>query len=160
MKKIILIVFFILSIHNTNAEFLLATGVSSITGGRVNPLLNTGFDSSNFSLSFSSLGVKNDVYYHSGYTLVTSIQGELGDYLWGNLRGGVGLGLHFAKRGLDDGNGLEEKSDFAIGPSIRVTWTILPKVFIGLESIYGIRDANVILLSTQNIHSMMFGARF
>lgn len=161
MKKFF-VLFFLLSFSLTTvrADIILATGVSSITGGRVNPLLNTGYDSPNFSISFSSLGIKNQVYYHSGYTLITSFQSDLGDYLWGGLRGGFGLGLHYAKRGLDDGNGLEEKSDFAVGPSIRITWTLLPNTFIGLESIYGLRNENVIFLSTQNIHSLMFGARF
>lgn len=145
----------------TNAEFVFSTGVTSITNGRVSPLLNTGLDTSSYAFTFSSVGVKNSYYYHSGYNVVWALQKDFTKSSFGGVRAGLGLGAHFAKRGLQDGtNALIEKSDYAIGPAMRVTWGFLPYCFMGLESIYGIRGANFIALSTQNIHSLFLGVRF
>ena len=131
-----------------------------MTGGRTSPMIHTGIDSSNFALTFSSVGVKNSVYYHSGYILSAFAQKEPGFFLWGKMRGGLGGGIHFAKRQYVDGTTSESASDFAIGPAIRVTWEIFPFGFIGIEALYGIRNAKVFVLSTQRITSLVFGIRF
>ncbi len=143
------------------AEIVLGTGFSSATAGRTSPTLNLGIDYPSFAVTASSVGVKNSYYYHSAYNLIYVRQFDFSEYLWGKLHGGIGAGLHFAKRGLKDGtNAMSEKSDFALGPAIRITWDVAPLCFIGLEAIYGIRDFRVFTLTTQNVRSIIVGVKF
>lgn len=152
--------FLFLFFSSANAEVILGSGYSSMTGGRTNPIIYTGMDSSNFALTLTAVGVNNDVYYHSGYIISAFAQKDAGDLFWGKIRGGIGGGIHFAKRGYTDGSIDENKSDFAVGPSMRVTWEFLPFVFVGVEALYGIRNFNVILLNTQTITNVVLGVRF
>jgi hypothetical protein len=110
-------------------------------------------------MTITSVGVKNSVYYHSGYLLSSYYQADVGDYFWGKVRGGIGGGIHFAKRGYVDGTTSDSKTDFAIGPAIRATWEIFPYGFIGVEGHYGF-GANNLLLVFQSVNSIIFGVRF
>ncbi len=163
MNKFFLLIFLVSFFPSKNslAGLIFGSGVTSATAGRVSPVLNLGLDYSSFALTATSVGVENTYYYHSAYNLVLVSQREFSKYLWGDLRGGIGLGAHYAKRGLKDGTNAEEiKSDYAIGPAIRLTWEFIPYCFIGLEAIYGIRNLNFVILSTQNIRSLVLGVRF
>ena len=131
-----------------------------MTGGRVSPILHAGIDTPTFSTTLTSVGVKNSIYYHSGYVLSFHAQKEAGQFWWGNLRGGLGLAAHYAKRGYEDGSARESKADGAFGPSMRVSWEILPYVVVGVEAMYGIRNYKVLLLNTQNIQTLFLGVRF
>lgn len=143
----------------TKAEFILGSSFSSITAGRTAPSIYTGYDSSSFAVTFTSVGVKNDVYYHSGYLLNSYFQKDVGDYFWGKVRGGLGGGVHFAKRAYTDGAVNESKSDLSLGPAIRVTWEIFPYGFLGVEGFYGF-GVNNLLLVFQSVNSIIFGVRF
>ncbi len=158
--KYFFILFTLLFSLKAQAGLVLGSGVTSITGGRVSPIIHGGLDTPTFATTITAVGVKNSIYYHSGYVASFHLQKEAGQFWWGKLRGGLGLGLHIAKRGYDDGGGMEEKSDAAFGPSIRVSWEILPFVVLGLEAMYGLRNENVLLLNTQNIQTLFLGVRF
>jgi hypothetical protein len=158
--KYFTILFTILFSFHTYAGITVASGVTSITGGRVSPIIHGGIDTPTFATTITSVGVKNSIYYHSGYVLSFHLQKEAGKMWWGNLRGGLGLAAHYAKRGYVDGTANESKADGAFGPSLRVTWEILPFVVIGLEGMYGIRNFNTLLLNTQNIQTLFLGVRF
>lgn len=161
MKLFIYLLLCSLFCNLSYAGITLGTGVTSATSGRVSPFLHGGYDDTNFALTLTSVGVKNDYYYHSAYNFVLVAQKDFPKYLWGNLRGGIGIGSHYAIRELKDGtNSNIKKSDFALGPAIRITWEFLPYTYIGLEAIFGIRNANIIVLSTQNIRSLILGVRF
>ena len=131
-----------------------------MTGGRTSPILYTGIDSSQFALTILTSGVKNDIYSHSGYVISAFAQKDVGDLWWGKVRGGLGGGIHFAKREYTDGSINEVKSDFAIGPSLRVNWEFFPYMFVGVEALYGIRNINALYLSTQTITNIVLGVRF
>jgi hypothetical protein len=141
------------------AELVLGSSFSSVTAGRTSPSIYGGYDSNSFALTFASVGVKNSVYYHSGYLLSGFWQFDAGAYLWGNVRAGIGGGVHFAKRGYTDGTTNECTTDVAIGPAIRATWEIFPYGFIGVEGLYGF-GLNNLLLVFQSVNSIIFGVRF
>ena len=152
--------FLFLIFSSANADVILGSGFSSMTGGRANPIIYTGIDSPSFAFTVIAMGVKNDVYYHSGYIFSAFAQKDVGDLFWGKIRGGIGGGIHFAERGYSDGLINENKSDFAIGPTIRVTWEFIPFLFVGVEALYGIRNINTLILGTQTISNIVLGVRF
>lgn len=158
MKK--LIILFLLVSFSAQAEIFVGTGLSTTTQGRSVPILYVGADSPQYAAIFSSVGVKNDVYYHSAYQFSYFKQTDLDQFWWGKIRAGFGGGIHYAKRGLDDGTQKEEASDFSLGPSVRVGWQVAPMTVIGIESFTGIGSVNIILLSSQQITTMYLGVRF
>ncbi len=155
-----IVLLFLINFNLAYAGLFIGTGVTNITGGRIVPALHTGYDSSQFALTLTSVGVKNSVYYHSGYLLNLFSQTEMGDFWWGKLRAGIGGGVHFAKRSYTDGSHSETKSDFALGPSMRATWEFLPSTFLGIEALYGIRGVNTLALVSQRVILLNFGVRF
>jgi hypothetical protein len=158
--KSLIILFLVLFLFDANAEIIVGSGFNSITGGRPSPTLYTGYDSSSFAVTANAVGVKTKIYYHSGYVVSAFSQKEMGDFWWGKLRAGFGGGIHYAQRQYVDGAVNETKSDFALGPAMRVTWEIFPFGFIGVDELYGIRSLETLVLSTQNIISLIFGVRF
>lgn len=142
------------------ASIITATGVSAVTEGRMIPILYVGYDAPDFAATISSVGVANDVYYQSAYQLGIFRQTDLDYFWWGKVRAGMGLGMHYAERGLEQYDKTETATDFAMGPSIRVTWEVLPYIVIGVESFVGIGSADIIILSTQQISTMFLGVRF
>jgi hypothetical protein len=142
------------------ANIITATGVSAVTEGRMIPILYLGYDAPDFAATVSSVGLSNDAYYHSAYQLGIFRQTDLENFLWGKTRAGMGLGAHYAERGLEQYDKTEKVTDFALGPSIRVTWEVLPYTVIGVESFVGIGSGDIIILSTQQISTMFLGVRF
>ncbi|MCE3012154.1 MAG: hypothetical protein LW878_03730 [Proteobacteria bacterium] len=157
--KTLLISLLLLSLR-AHAEIFVGTGLSTTTQGRSVPILYLGADTPQYAAIFSSVGVKNDVYYHSAYQVSYFKQTDLDQFWWGKIRAGFGGGLHYAKRGLQDGTTEEEASDFSLGPSVRVSWQVAPWTVIGIESFTGIGSVNIILLSSQQITTMFLGVRF
>ena len=141
-------------------NFITATGVSAVTEGRMIPILYLGYDSPDFAATVSSVGLSNDAYYHSAYQLSIFRQTDLENFFWGKVRAGMGLGIHYAERGLEQYDKTEKVTDFALGPSIRVTWEVLPYIVIGVESFIGIGSADIIILSSQQISTLFLGVRF
>lgn len=158
MRLIILVVLFLPM--KCFANFITATGVSAVTEGRTIPILYLGYDAPDFAATISSVGVSNDVYYQSAYQLGIFRQTDLDFFWWGKVRAGMGLGMHYAERGLEQYDKTETATDFAMGPSIRVTWEVLPYIVIGVESFVGIGSADIIILSTQQISTLFLGVRF
>ncbi len=145
---------------SAQAEVFVGTGFSTVTQGRSVPVLYLGADTPQYAAIFSSVGVKNDVYYHSAYQISYFRQTDMDQFWWGKIRAGFGGGLHYAVRGLEDGATKEKASDFSIGPSVRVSWQVAPYTVIGIESFAGIGSVNIIVLSAQQISTMYIGVRF
>lgn len=156
----LVIILFLLFPFIGRAEILVATGFSSVTEGRTIPLLNLGYDAPEKAFLFNSIGVSNDIYYHNSYMFSGFRQVDLDKMWWGKVRAGFGGGLHFAKRGYEDGADKDSASDFSLGPSIRVTWEIFPYGFIGIESFFGLGNLQAFILSYQQITLLTFGVRF
>ncbi|MFP5489975.1 MAG: hypothetical protein ACLGG0_00635 [Bacteriovoracia bacterium] len=155
-----LCILFLIFASKSFANIIAATGVSAVTEGRVIPILYVGYDAPDFAATISSVGVANDVYYQSAYQLGIFRQTDLENFLWGKTRAGMGLGVHYAERGLEQYDKTEKVTDFSMGPSIRVTWEVLPYVVLGVESFVGIGSADIIILSTQQISTLFLGVRF
>jgi hypothetical protein len=142
------------------AEVFVGSGFSTVTQGRTVPVLYAGLDNPNSAWIISSVGVKNDVYYHSAYQLSYFKQTDLEPFWWGKIRAGLGGGIHYAQRGYQDGQENLKSSDASIGPAIRVTWAMTQNVILGLESFAGIGGSQIIILSTQQISTLFLGVRF
>lgn len=155
----ILLLFLLIPLRSS-AEILIATGFSSVTEGRTVPMLNIGIDNPDYAFLFGSVGVKTDVYYHNAYMLSAFRQVDLENFWWGKVRAGLGGGVFFSNRGYKDGGSEETGNDFGVGPSVRATWEIFPYGFVGIESYFGIGDAKVFVLSTQQVSHLVFGVRF
>ena len=139
----------------------MASGATSLTNGRFSPTIYTGFDTSSFALTLTSVGVKNNIYYQSGYLISAFSQREVGVFLSRNVRGGLGGGVYVGRKKYEDGPNIQTDTDVAIGPAIRVTWEILPDIFLGVESLYGIGGIyQTLVLTTQRINILCFGVRF
>jgi hypothetical protein len=156
------LIFLILSclVSSVNAEIIIASGVTSITNGRTSPAIYTGYDSSSFALTLTSVGVKNAIYYQSGYLVSAFSQRDLGTFLWRNVRGGFGGGVYVGRKEYKDGIERQSATDISIGPTIRITWEILPDIFIGVEAHHGLGGYQLLLLTTQRVDMLTFGVRF
>lgn len=86
---------------------------------------------------------------------------KAGKVLWGDLETGLGWGFHYYKMGLKKTEtDTEEASDFASGPAFRVFWEMTGYFFMGIEAMFGLRNLNAILLSTQDVSTLVIGVRF
>jgi hypothetical protein len=143
---------------------LLGSGFSSATGGRKRPTLFIGVEQGGFGLYFNSVGVRNDIYYHSSYSVYLLRTKKMGELFWGPVRSGLGLGVLHAKRGYREAvNGpIEEVGDTNIGPALRVQWNLIPAFhfFLSAETILGINKLNFLILSFQYSTSVSMGVHF
>ncbi|MEK6625496.1 MAG: hypothetical protein AABY86_11035 [Bdellovibrionota bacterium] len=140
-----------------------ASGFSAVTAGRTVPLIYASGESNEYALTGYAVGVNNSVYYHSGYMLSFFKKYKpSGEFIAGNIDAGLGWGFFYYKIGFKrtSTTTLEEKNAMATGPSLRVLWNVASPVFIGLEAMYGVRGLDWILLSTQDIVSVLLGVRF
>ncbi|HAZ11936.1 MAG: hypothetical protein A2X86_07205 [Bdellovibrionales bacterium GWA2_49_15] len=161
LKLLILTVMCLLP--KAHAEVGVASGFSAVTGGRTVPLLYASGEGNEYAVTAYSVGVNTSVYYHSGYMAsLFKRYKPSGDFISGGLDAGLGWGLYYYKIGFKRSStaALEEKSATATGPAFRVLWNLAPPVFVGIEGMYGIRGLNWILLSTQDIVSVLLGVRF
>ncbi len=146
---------------NASAGLLLASGLTSLTNGRISPAIYTGYDSSTFALTLTSVGVKNSIYYQSGYVVSAFSQREAGTFLFRNVRGGLGGGAYLGRKKYQEGSSRQTATDVAIGPAMRVTWEMLPDIFLGVESLFGIGGVyQTLVLTTQRVNILSFGVRF
>ncbi len=161
LKFLLLLV--ISSISVAHAELGVASGFSAVTGGRSIPLLYASAESNEYALTGYGVGVANPSYYHSGYVLdLFKRYRPSGEFISGGIDAGLGWGFYYYKMGFkrSSSSPIEEKSATATGPAFRVIWNLAPPVFLGIEAMYGIRGANWVLLSTQDIVSVLLGVRF
>ncbi|MBI2522189.1 MAG: hypothetical protein HYV97_17350 [Bdellovibrio sp.] len=161
LKLLVLIVMLLSSMAQAGVG--IASGFSAVTGGRTIPLLYASGESNEYAVTGYGVGVNTSVYYHSGYmaSLFKKYKPS-GDFISGGLDAGLGWGFYYYKIGFKSSSSatLEEKSATATGPALRVLWNLAPPVFIGLEGMYGLRGLNWVLLSTQDIVSILLGVRF
>lgn len=123
------------------ATIEMGLGYSSATTGHTSPALILGLGAGDWAMTGSSTGYQTTAYYHSSYTLNYYWTWGSGDFFWGKLESGFGIGTLYAIRGFTDQGSTEEtKSDFNLGPAFRLKWIFLDPVFISLEALFGLRD--------------------
>jgi hypothetical protein len=145
------------------ASFELGVGTSSSTSGRVIPALSATYDFGSWAVSGSSTGVRTSVYHLSGYTLGFVRRWNLGSFGWGDLHAGFGLGLaysHYGYRESPDAVAVT-KGDGTAGPLFQFRWMFLGPVYLGLDSLFGLRYPTGLLgLAAQDVILFSAGYRF
>lgn len=138
----------------------IGVGTSSVTSGRLVPALAGSYTSTDWALSTGSVGVQTGYYYQSAYTLSYFSTWKAGTIFNGDVVAGFGAGVMTIQRGFRESTSasLEESSDFALGPALKVTYYPASSIFVSVEGIYGIRDlaANV-TLNFQDVILFSFG---
>lgn len=149
-------------IDQARSDVLIGTGVSNVTQGRVSPMLYGGIDQPKWAVLASALGVNHPLYYQSTYQIGAYLQSEFGEFIWGEIRAGAGLGILYSSRGYreDVDLAVQERDDIVFGPVMRVRWDVAPMSFIGVESLYGVRSVNTLALSFQHVTNLVLGVRF
>lgn len=145
------------------AKIGIGSGLSAAMAGRTHPLIYASIEGKKVGVTGYSTGASSSVSYSNAYQLnIFALFPKVGDFLWGSLEAGFGWGFHYYDIGLKYGDGLPMKknNDFATGPAVRVLWNMLGPVFIAFEGMYGIRNLNAILLSSQDMTSLIVGVRF
>jgi hypothetical protein len=158
MEKMILLLLLLPTLAFGSLDFGL--GMNSTHSGRVVPSAAMALSGSSMALSVFSSGVKNSYYYHSTYGVSIFGTKKAGTLMGGDVIFGLGPGLMYAKRGFQDINDTEmlTKSDFAIGPAIRVHWSILKIFYLNIDAIYGVRDIySHLTLNFQDVISFSVG---
>lgn len=158
MKKLLLASLCFLVLEPVaHAEFLVGTGMSSVTKGRTVPSLYAGLDVGSAVYTFYAVGVKTDIYYHSAYRLSYYLKQSLG-----NKHFGFGLGAHYSIRGYrnDIGEKEESETDLTLGPGFRFSMDLGESFFVSVETLYGLRGLMALVLSFQNTNSLNIGVRF
>lgn len=126
------------------AGFQIGTGFNSETGGRLIPSLNIGVNTGAFEVLFSSTGVSTTAYSHSSYSLGAYWTRKSGDFLFGSIVAGFGVGSLYAVRTFQDTGAEEEKKDdFALGPAFFGRWFLAGSAFLSVEAVYGLGDPSL-----------------
>jgi len=159
MKKIILILSLILC-GQTLASLDLGIGYNSTHSGRSIPTLAGALTGSSFALSGFASGVYNSYSYHSSYGLSYFRTKKVGDLVGGEFVFGFGLGTHYAERGFQDlgATTTTKKSDYVVGPAIRLHWSIIKVMFINIDATYGLKKLGPhIFMNFQDVISTSVG---
>ncbi len=139
-----LVLFFIgLNIASASyASVELGVGLSSATSGRYIPALAGAIGGTDWILTGTSTGARNGYYYYSNYSMAWMKTWQAGEFGWGDLKAGLGVGAFYSLRSFKDEGATraEEDSDFGAGPAFRVQWGFLSPVYCNLEVIWGLRD--------------------
>jgi hypothetical protein len=139
------------------------TGFNSATGGRVVPSLNLGVGSESFEVLFSSTGVSTAVYYSSSYTLGAYWTWDSGDFIFGKVSSGFGVGGIYGVHNFKDVGATEEtKNDFAVGPAFFSRWHFCDPFYFSVEAIYGIGTdhlGDMLALNARDHVNFIFGVR-
>lgn len=156
MKKLILICIFFISFCAQSAVKL-GTGLSSLTAGRIHPLLYLSFDPGRYSLTFSSVGFKHQYGYFSGYNSAFF-------YNFGTPRfeAGLGWGMTYITAGYRDSvtDGLEKGNTWSTGPAVKTFWHATDTFFLGLQGTFGIDLPTLFGLALQDNVSFVLGGEF
>ena len=157
MKK--LLTFFVLLGLSASAYPLvkLGAGVSSLTAGRIHPLLYTSFDPSKYSLTFSSVGFKHQYGYFSGYN--TALLYNFGSK---DFEAGLGWGATYIAVGYRDSesSSFEKGSSWSTGPAVKTFWHPTDLFFLGLQGTFGINLPTIFGLALQDNVSFIAGMDF
>ncbi len=160
MQKLALILLLFPAVAFSSLE--VGMGMNSTHSGRVVPSLSGAITGNSWALSAFSSGVQNSYYYHSSYGLSWFAQKKVGDMIGGPVAFGIGIGGMYAERGFQDLDATSEskKNDFAIGPAIRLNWTMAGNFYFNIEGIYGLRNlGSHLYLNFQDVISTSIGVR-
>lgn len=123
----------------TQATVLFGSGLNSAIGGRTVPSLNLGIGTDSFEVLTSSVGVATKAYSHSAYSLGGYWTKKAGDFFFGQIISGFGIGAIYAHRTFKDMTAAEEKKeDFALGPALFSRWKMAGPFFVSVEAIVGV----------------------
>ena len=137
--------------------------MSSITQGRVSPIFYLGYDDEDDRvISFNSVGVASEYYYHTGLHFSYFYQEKWGEYIYSEIKAGPGIGVFYSEVGYRESTSDvgTSTSDTNIGPAFRLQWDIMQHAFIASESVFGIRGYLSAFLSFQTTSTFIFGLRF
>ena len=128
---------------SAKATIDIGTGFNSATGGRVVPSLNLGIGWDSFIVVGSSTGVATSVYSHSAYSLGGYWTKKAGDFIWGDITAGFGLGAFYEARTYKPSTSTTEETsnEASFGPAFFSQWKFLGPVFISVEAIAGIGNS-------------------
>ena len=141
MVRFLFAIIFLLVVPLTvKASVYLATGSSSVTRGRVVPILYGGYDFENFGFSASSTGVKTDLYYSNYYELNGYWVYKPTDFLGGELRSGVGIGLQYTHEVFRESVGDTDykiEDSYQYGLAFKIFQVYWESFFFGMENLFG-----------------------
>ena len=158
-KPFMFVILLFLPMASSLAAFGIGSGFSSSTEGRTLPILYATAGGQSAAISGYSVGSAGKHSYHSAYQLNLFKLFKAGDLLWGDMEAGIGWGVHYYEEGIKLAN-TQKRSNFATGPSIRVLWKFMGPLFVAFEGMYGLRNLNLIILSSQDVSSLIVGVRF
>ena len=125
----------------TFANIEMGAGINSAHSGRTVTTLSLGVNSGSVGGTFFTSGTQSTYSYQSTYALNIYKIKKAGDLIGGVVNFGYGFGGSYSKHGLKDLNATESvtKSDFVLGPSLRLNWILFKHLYINMEGIYGLR---------------------
>lgn len=133
--------FFVFLAPPALAYVQIGTGFNSATGGRLVPSVNLGIGGDSFVLLSSSTGVATSVYNHAAYSLSGYWIKKAGNFFWGDVVAGFGIGSFYESRTYKDiGSAEETQTDFAAGPAFFSKWNFLSPVYLSVEAVCGLGD--------------------
>ncbi len=137
------------------------SGMSSAQAGRVAPGLHLGIANHDFNFGVFISGVQSPIYYQSSYFVGGYSLPKRGDFLWGQVRAGLGFAVSVSASGRRDGP-LGEASnyyDYAAGPAVKVVWSVAGPLFVATEAMFGLRNFIHIILEFQQVAILSVGVR-
>ncbi len=142
------------------ADFSAGIGMNSVYTARRVPGIHLGISGKSFGVFGSTSGVRSSSYFHNSYVLNFMKMWSPGDFWWGKLTAGFGVGIFYATVGYKPANYAvaETYRDWTAGPALRLNWLILKPVFVAVDAMYGIRNPlSFIAMYSQDIASLSFG---
>ncbi|MBK9295239.1 MAG: hypothetical protein IPM57_12510 [Oligoflexia bacterium] len=119
-------------------------GVTSATSGRLVPAVSAAVTwSDKWALTGFSTGVSTNAYYQSTYGLSFFRTWKAGEIIGIDVQSGFGLGTFFSKRefkNLSSGSAAEQKTDFGVGPALRMNLSFFKNFYLNMEATYGLRE--------------------
>ncbi len=156
MKKILCAILLLFSL-SAFSIVKVGTGVSSLTAGRVHPLLYLSLDPGRYSLTFSSVGFNHRYGYFSGYN-----SAFLYNFGQKGFEAGLGAGVTYITAGYRDNvdGDLEERGTWSFGPAVKSFWHPTDYLFMGLQGTFGINWPTLFGLALQDNVSFIIGMEF
>lgn len=160
--KFVLISLLILSNFAYAKKYSIGTGMSSVTQGRIVPLLDIGFDNKKEQFRLNSIGVQNEVYYHSSYKLSYYRKLPWPFYNDEKIIFGYGLGALYSKRGYKASKSasIKHREDWLVGANFRFQFDFFKNFYFALDSFYATKTTGGLFLSFQNENTLSLGVKF
>lgn len=135
----------------------LGGGITSLTAGRLHPLIYLSLDPGRYSITFSSVGFHHQFGYYAGYNSALF-------YNFGTPRyeAGLGVGATYIAEGFRDSEdaALEKESTWSAGPAVKAFWRPTSWAFIGLQGTFGIGLMTLYGLALQDHVAFVMGVSF